>query len=696
MQSVDQLLSKAETFYNNTHQTIVNAKNEIIEICNHYQSEIDRLSKQTFPNEDDRTTAINEQVRQALEKNKQVVNDAAQAVKNGAVYKLPEFSKSKGNGVQALSGELGNPVSAPGNSYNPDGVVRDAALPDSSSPTNAYAPVSGTPQQPPAEPDAAAAPTNAYTPVGGTPQQPPAEPDAAAAPTNAYTPVGGTPQQPPTAMPATPLPSPLPLPPNAAPPTPTTVGSPGSSSASPGGSSAPVSSSGSGSGSGGSGGSGSQAGDGKPDARGLDKAEAGPGGDGAGKTPEDLTALAAPAASAAQPALIPTALSAPSLTPPLPPVDASAIANAAISHAAAAVPDPGGGGPGGGGPGGPGGGGAGGGGSGGGGGGGGSIAPPMGSMPAVPPMPIGPPNLPPPVTATPPAPPQGPNVNPASTAKSDVLPAPIPVSAVRAQRDAVLAASTAGAMAAGGANAALMMARRIAAALNVGTRDFGFFWITGLTADGSIVVANSYGLGYIPDTVNLPENVKMASADESIPMADRAKWATYPILAVQGWAQAHSEKLRAVIATESQFASFDPGAAKVILQPDDIPDSGDMQGRSRLEVIAPGAAAHLASVPDSGLNDLLPAAPADTAPPEDNSASMWFDMAVPLMSTATDRGIAHMQLMVQYAEHAQELALYRAHTAADAALQRAAIADWVYWQHLSVLMSDALGAAARV
>jgi hypothetical protein len=250
-------------------------------------------------------------------------------------------------------------------------------------------------------------------------------------------------------------------------------------------------------------------------------------------------------------------------------------------------------------------------------------------------------------------------------------------------------------MAAGGANAALTMARRIAAALNVGATDFGFFWITGLTAEGSIVVANSYGLGYIPDSVNLPENVKMATADESIPMADRARWATYPILAVQGWAQAHSQKLRAVIGTESQFANFDPGVAKVILQPDDMPDTGAMQGRSRLEVIAPGAAAHLAAVPDSGLTELLPAAPADTSVPDDNSAAMWFDMAVPLMSTASDRGLAHMDLMVKYAEHAQDLALFRAHTAADAAMQRAAIADWVYWQHLSVLMSDAIGANAN-
>ena len=64
----------------------------------------------------------------------------------------------------------------------------------------------------------------------------------------------------------------------------------------------------------------------------------------------------------------------------------------------------------------------------------------------------------------------------------------------------------------------------------------------------------------------------MASADDSIPACERAKWATYPILAVQGWAQHHNVKLRAVVATEDQFKNFDPGAAKITLQPDDIPD----------------------------------------------------------------------------------------------------------------------------
>jgi len=279
-------------------------------------------------------------------------------------------------------------------------------------------------------------------------------------------------------------------------------------------------------------------------------------------------------------------------------------------------------------------------------------------------------------------------------------PAPVPVSAARAERDAIAAAATAGALrrqSTGGGNDPLQLARRIGAALNAEPNiDFGFFWVTALTQDGQIVVANSYGLGYIPEGVNLPDQVRMASADESIPVGERAKWATYPILAVQGWAQHHNVRLRAVVATEDQFKNFDPGTAKVTLQSDDIPESGKMQGRNRLAVIAPDAASRLAAISPTGLFELLPPAPSDTNPPEDDTANLWFEVMKPMMSTNPDRGVAHLEAFVKYADHAQDQALYRAHTAADAAAQRAAIADWVYWQHLSVLISDALaGSAAK-
>jgi hypothetical protein len=276
--------------------------------------------------------------------------------------------------------------------------------------------------------------------------------------------------------------------------------------------------------------------------------------------------------------------------------------------------------------------------------------------------------------------------------------APVPVSAARMERDAAISAASAGAMKRHKSNgsAALIQARRIAAALNMGAPQFGFFWVTGLAADGSIVVANSFGLGYIPDGVELPPQVTMATADESISPAERAKWATYPILALQGWAQAHDQRLRAVIATAEQFASFDPGVPKVVLQREDIPEGGKMEGRSRLAVIAPEAAARLASVADGALLDLLPVAPADSTAPEDKSAALWFELTKPLMSTSGERGIVHLEAFVKYADHAQELALYKAHNAIDVTAQREAIADWVYWQHLGVLMSDAVSADAAV
>lgn len=237
----------------------------------------------------------------------------------------------------------------------------------------------------------------------------------------------------------------------------------------------------------------------------------------------------------------------------------------------------------------------------------------------------------------------------------------------------------------------MQVARRVAAALNAAeSTDFGFYWATGVTKDGAILVANSYGIGYIPGGVKLPEGVKMVSADESIPIEDRAKWATFPMLALHGWAQHHDNPLRAVIATADQFDGFDPGAARVILKPEDIPERGDMSGRSRLEVIAPDAARQLDSVGDPMLAELLPPAPADATPPADNSRMLWFDVMKPLMSTSDDRGPAHLEAMVHYANHAQELALHRAQTAADAETQRAAIADWVYWQHISVVSSDAI------
>ena len=315
-------------------------------------------------------------------------------------------------------------------------------------------------------------------------------------------------------------------------------------------------------------------------------------------------------------------------------------------------------------------------------------------------MPLGQPATPPPAAPVAPAAPATPVVPPAAAAAGAGTvgaPAPVPVSAARAHREAAAAAATAGALRrrSPGSDPAVL-AQRIAAALNVGVSDVGFVWLTGLTKDGSIVVANNYGLGYIPEGVNLPEQVKMATADESVPATVRGTWTTYPILALHGWAQHHNTELRAVIATEDQFKGFDPGAPKIVLRPDDIPDNGTMEGRHRLQVIAPDAAVTLAAVASTALSDLLPPAQADANPPEDKRAQLWFEVFRPLLSNVPDRAVVQIEAFVAYADHAQELALYRAHTAIDPADQRAAIADWIYWQHLSVLMSDAIATEATV
>jgi len=319
---------------------------------------------------------------------------------------------------------------------------------------------------------------------------------------------------------------------------------------------------------------------------------------------------------------------------------------------------------------------------------------------------------------------------------------PIPVSAARAERDAIAEASTAeAARRKSGGPDPLRLARRIAAALNApgggGQGDFGFFWVTAVTTGGAIVVANSYGLAYIPEGVRLPEPVILASADETIPAAGRARWATYPMMAVQGWAEHHDTTLRAVIATEEQFANSDPGAAKVVLTPEDIPASGRMAGRSRLEVVVPDAAESLAATHDARLTDLLPPAPAGAGPPAEPSAEpeeamdaeeaallaasvaagtislddllakmpaasapagapadqrpmLWFEVIKPMSSSAIGRQAAHLRAFHTYAAHAQDVVLRQAHTAVDVGAQRAAAADWLYWKHLAGVLDAAL------
>lgn len=329
----------------------------------------------------------------------------------------------------------------------------------------------------------------------------------------------------------------------------------------------------------------------------------------------------------------------------------------------------------------------------------GNVAPPSApsSAPAspTPPMPLGAPATPPPAAPVPPT--SGPPVIPAATSSAQgggAAAAPIPVSAARAERDLVAASAAAGALKrkTGGSDP-LSVARRIAAALNAPDmsrpNDIGFFWLVALTADDTIIVANSYGIAYIPDGVKLPEQVKMVSADTAIPAAERARWATYPVAALTAWAQAHETTLRAVIGTTTHLEGIDPGAHKILLEDDDIPPSGKMTGRDRLQIGFPDAATKLAAVKDPDLIAQLPPAQADSAPPANETFTLWFDVMQPLMSAAAGREIAHLNAFALYAAHSADLALYRAHNAAETADQRAAITDWLYWLHQYDLLTEA-------
>lgn len=300
----------------------------------------------------------------------------------------------------------------------------------------------------------------------------------------------------------------------------------------------------------------------------------------------------------------------------------------------------------------------------------------------------------------------GPGVHAASVTgvpggAGELAPGPVPVSAARAERDAIAAAATAGAMRRKNAGGdALMRARRIAAALNAPDMisemltAAQFLWITAVTVDGTILVANNYGLAFVPDGVHLPEGVQLVTADVAIPAAERAQWATYPTAALLGWAAHHETRLRAVIATPEQLAGLDPGAPKIELEPDDIPSSGKMTGRSRLEVVSPGEAQRLVATSDLALLERVPPATVDSKQPEDQTGRLWFEAFTPLTRSNPGRPKEHLTAFVDCVRHAAEHAQYQAHTAVHAQAQRAAVADWMYWNYLSTVLADALTEAA--
>jgi hypothetical protein len=113
------------------------------------------------------------------------------------------------------------------------------------------------------------------------------------------------------------------------------------------------------------------------------------------------------------------------------------------------------------------------------------------------------------------------------------------------------------------------------------------------------------------------------------------------------------------------------------------------------EVVDPEAAAVLIS-PGSGLVQMghllaqMPLPATDISAPTDDRFILWFEVMKPLASNATGRQAAHLRAFQAYAACAEEALLREAHDAKDPAVQRDAVADWLYWKHLNGLLNAGL------
>jgi len=273
--------------------------------------------------------------------------------------------------------------------------------------------------------------------------------------------------------------------------------------------------------------------------------------------------------------------------------------------------------------------------------------------------------------------------------------APIPVTAARAERDAMAAAARAGLVRKSAGDADVQFAERIAAALHappsIPPMAWNFVWAVGVTTDGEIIAANSYGVSFIPDGMCLPSQVIFVSADERIPAGQRGRWVREPFVALQAWCTFHEKTLKVVIGTEQEVQPFAGSLQTRVIPPEDIPTDGLMKGRTRLEVIAPEAAAKLAEWPDAQLHEALPPQPVQLVPPDPAAiGKAWMESIRPLMQTTGETyRTAHLEKLAAYGRLQESAALYRAYTAPYAADLRAAITDWVWWQQFSTIQGDA-------
>ncbi|MEN4448390.1 secretion protein EccK [Mycobacterium sp. SMC-21] len=293
--------------------------------------------------------------------------------------------------------------------------------------------------------------------------------------------------------------------------------------------------------------------------------------------------------------------------------------------------------------------------------------------------------------------PGGPGVAPMSTNQQQnaAAAAPIPVTAARAERDAMAAAARAGLVRKSAGDADVQFAERIAAALHappsIPAMAWNFVWAVGVTTDGEIIAANSYGVSFIPDGMCLPSQVIFVSADERIPAGQRGRWVREPFVALQAWCTFHEKTLKVIIGTEQEVQPFAGSLQTRVIPPEDIPTDGLMKGRTRLEVIAPEAAAKLAEWPDAQLHEALPPQPVQLVPPDPAAiGKAWMESIRPLMQTTGETyRTAHLEKLAAYGRLQESAALYRAYTAPYAADLRAAITDWVWWQQFSTIQGDA-------
>ncbi|MGX9672207.1 secretion protein EccK [Mycobacterium sp. HM-7] len=331
-----------------------------------------------------------------------------------------------------------------------------------------------------------------------------------------------------------------------------------------------------------------------------------------------------------------------------------------------------------------------------------AAAPPTGAPAgAAPAAPLGP--APTPSPAAPVAAPAtgaagaGPGVAPmsANQQQNAAAAAPIPVTAARAERDAMAAAARAGLVRKSAGDADVQFAERIAAALHappsIPPMAWNFVWAVGVTTDGEIIAANSYGVSFIPDGMCLPSQVIFVSADERVPAGQRGRWVREPFVALQAWCTFHEKTLKVVIGTEQEVQPFAGSLQTKVIPPEDIPTDGLMKGRTRLEVIAPEAAAKLAEWPDAQLHEALPPQPVQLVPPDPAViGKAWMESIRPLMQTTGETyRTAHLEKLAAYGRLQESAALYRAYTAPYAADLRAAITDWVWWQQFSTIQGDA-------